>query len=74
MYCLIVKRGDLERYDVMYKMFSEKMPVIWERRHGDRRKSAGDPPNIEDRRRQERRRAPQPSWNALGFVVVERNN
>jgi hypothetical protein len=71
MYCLIVRRGDLTTYDTLYKTFGEKTPVIWERRHAERRKAASDVASAE-RRLGERRGVPPPSWKALGFVVVER--
>ena len=71
MYCLIVKHGDLERYDMLYKAFGEKMPVVWERRHVERRKSESRL-NSGDRRHGERRGPPSPCWVALGFVVVNR--
>jgi hypothetical protein len=72
MYTLIVKRGDLGRYDMLYKAFGERMPVIWERRHRERRKR-GDVAATEERRDGDRRGPPTPSWIALGFVVVDRN-
>ena len=73
MYCIIVKRGNLEDYDMLYKIFNEKMPVLLERRHGDRRRTPVPPPNTQDRRQKERRGAAPPSWVALGFVVAERH-
>ena len=72
MYCIIVKRGELERYDLLYGSFGQKMPVLWERRHADRRKTA-DAGATEDRRQRERRGPPQLSWTALGFAVAQRN-
>ncbi len=71
-YCIIVKRGDLDLYDLLYHAFAEKAPVILERRRGDRRKGA---PGFKasERRLRERREPPQASWKALGFVVVERS-
>ena len=68
MYRMYVKRGDPERYELLYNAFSERVAVVWERRKGDRRRSAA--PNGEDRRRSDRRGPASPSWHALGFVVV----
>jgi hypothetical protein len=73
MYCLIVRRGDYEGYDRLYKAFGQLLPVIWERRRGERRKAAQSV-GIEERRRGERRGSPPPSWTALGFVVVNRRS
>ncbi len=70
MYCLIVKRGDLTAYDVLYKAFAQRMPVVWERRRAERRRAAAG--GSEDRRKDNRRKGFPLSWKALGFVVVER--
>jgi len=66
---MIVKRGDIERYDVLFKTFSVRVPVSWDRRRTERRKAASTPPDGE-RRSSERRGSPPPSWKALGFVVI----
>ena len=71
MYCLIVKRGDFGRYDQLYKMFGNKMPVIWERRKVERRSSASGT-TVEERRQSDRRGPPPLSWPALGFLVANR--
>ena len=68
MYRMIVKRGDPEWYDVLYRTFNERMPVIWERRRRERRRPA--PVLPEERRRQERRGPAPATWTGLGFVVV----
>ena len=70
-YCVIVKRGDLDLYDLLYHAFAHKAPVILERRRGDRRKAASVD-RTSERRQRERRGPPPASWKALGFVVVER--
>jgi hypothetical protein len=69
MYRMYVKRGDPDRYELLYKMFSERLPVVWERRKGDRRRIKGAPEG--DERRRNERRGPMPaSWDALGFAVA----
>jgi len=73
MYCLIVKHGDIGRYELLYKVFGERMPVVWDCRHRERRRTSA-PPEIEERRRKERRGPPPASWSALGFVVVDRDS
>jgi hypothetical protein len=66
---MIVKRGDPEYFELLYKTFSERLPVVWERRKKDRRRPAGSAAD-DERRRQERRGPPPLSWAGLGFVVV----
>jgi hypothetical protein len=68
MYRMIVRRGDPEWYDVLYRTFNERLPVIWERRKRERRKPS--PTLMEERRRAERRGPVPTSWASLGFVVV----
>jgi hypothetical protein len=70
MCCIVVKRGEFNRYDTLYKAFATQSPVIWDRRVGDRRRGwrAFDGP---DRRAADRRGAAPPSWQALKFVVVD---
>jgi hypothetical protein len=67
---MIVRRGDLERYDTLYKTFSTRILVVWDRRRVDRRRQAEPPPDT-DRRSQDRRGAAATSWTALGFVVAD---
>jgi len=69
MYRMYVKKGDPERYELLYKTFSERLPVIWERRKADRRRNQASP-NGEERRRSDRRGPPPATWDALGFVVA----
>jgi hypothetical protein len=71
MHYIVVKRADFQGYDILHKAFGQKVPVIWERRHGERRQNAPDT-LTEERRYVKRRGAPPASWTALGFVVVER--
>jgi hypothetical protein len=71
MHSIVVKRGDFQGYDILHKAFGQKVPVIWERRHGDRRQNA-EFTHKQERRCLQRRGAPPASWTALGFVVVER--
>ncbi len=70
MYSVIVKRGDFERYDLLYKTFGSRVPILWDRRRHERRKS-DSPPETSNRRKGARRGVPPPSWLALGFVVID---
>ena len=70
MHCIVVKRGDYQQYDVLYKAFGARVPVIWDRRRIERRDP--DPPSrAGNRYGAERRGVTPPSWVALGFVVAE---
>ena len=73
MYCLVVRRGDYGQYDLLYKAFGDKMPVIWERRNRERRHQAADE-SVQERRQSYRRGFPQPSWLVLGFAVANRQS
>jgi len=66
--CIIVRRGDYQQYDRLYRAFGSLVPVVWDRRRTPR-PTDGD---AADTRREDRRHAPPASWVALGFVVVDR--
>lgn len=68
---VVVRRGDFQRYEVLYKVFGDRVPVIWDRRHSERRR-LDSLPDTSDRRRGKRRSVPPLSWLALGVVIVER--
>lgn len=70
---IVVKRGEFQRFDELYKVFvpNGAADVVWDRRLRERRKTkaAGD---VEERRHSERRKAQPVSWTGLSFVVCER--
>jgi hypothetical protein len=61
-YCIVVRRGDFQTYDLLYKMFGSRLPVIWDRREHEALHPDPD----------RRVRSAPASWVALGFVVAER--
>jgi hypothetical protein len=67
LHCIIVKRGKVEEYDALYKMFGSRVPVVW-----DRRRVSRPMPATGGARPADRRQGSPPSWVALGFVVVDR--
>jgi len=64
MECIIVRRGNHQVYGGLHQIFSEFLPVIWDRRRarGDDETSA---PTVT-----ERRQAPAPNWVAKGYIVA----
>ena len=71
MHCIVVKRGAFQSYDLLHTAFGQKLPVVWDRRHVERRRAMRSLEKL-NRRRTTRRGVPPASWPALGFVVVER--
>lgn len=70
MHCIIVKRGDFQTYDLLYKAFSARLPVIWDRRQRTAAPGAEQHPASTETNR--RSSTPPASWRVLGFVVVDR--
>ena len=72
---IVVKRGEFQRFDDLYKAFvpNGAADVVWDRRLRERRKAK--PPSEVQERRQSDRRSTQPvSWTGLSFVVCERRD
>ena len=65
MHCIVVRRGDFQTYDLLYKTFGSRLPVIW-----DRRKQTSEG-GAADAERNRRATATPASWVALGFVVAD---
>src|SRR4029453_121362 len=71
MHYIVVRRADFQGYDTLHKAFGQKVPVIWERRHTDRRQNANS--TCEQARRYIRRRgAPPARGRGPGWLPVER--
>jgi hypothetical protein len=72
---IVVKRGEFQRFDDLYKVFvpNGAADVVWDRRLRERRR-AKPSADVAERRRVERR-SPRPiSWTGLGFVVCEKRD
>jgi hypothetical protein len=70
---LIVRREALGRYAQLRDMGDAwGIPVLWDRRLGDRRQAPHGPPvtGQSERRRADRRRAPPITWRTLDFVLA----
>ena len=72
---IVVKRGEFQRFDDLYKAFvpNGAADVVWDRRLRERRK--GKEAVERQERRVATRRGPLPvSWTGLSFVVCERRD
>lgn len=67
---IIVRRGEHQLYDRLYRALGSIAPVVWDQR--GRLRSPQDGAVETEAPREERRRTPPVSWVALGFVVVDR--
>ena len=67
---IIVRQGAVPEYERLFKAFSDRVPVVWDRRLAQKRPAADS--DTASARPQNRRGTPPPSWTALGFVVVDR--
>jgi hypothetical protein len=65
---VVVQRGETALAEQLRAIAGSSVPVIWDRRDRDRR-AVADSVRLE-RRQQNRRRLPPPTWGALRFLVV----
>ena len=62
--CIIVRRGDVQTYDRLYKAWGHLVPVIWDRRRVSDTAPSGSHPN--------RRQKPPITWTVFGYIEVGR--
>ena len=68
---IIVREGAADRFSALRAAFApEGIDVAWDRRLGERRRSADDPSPPAERRRRDRRGTEPASWTLLDFLVV----
>ena len=68
---IVVRAGAVDRFAALRAAFApEGVEVVWDRRVGERRRSAPSPDPTPDRRRRDRRGSEPPSWTLLDFLVV----
>ena len=68
---IVVRAGAVDRFAALRAAFApEGVEVVWDRRLGERRRSAGDSTRDAERRRGDRRGAEPASWALLDFLVV----
>ena len=72
---IIVRRGCTETRNRLKEVFAgdPDVQIIWDRRHGERRRSTRQPaPAGGPQRRQTDRRRPAPdTWTALDFILIK---
>ncbi len=69
--CIIVRRGNVQEYDRLYKAWGHLVPVIWDRRRA-RNRPAADADTAPSAPYPNRRRKPPITWTAFGFIEVGR--
>ena len=69
--CIIVRRGDVQTYDRLYKAWGHLVPVIWDRRRA-RSCPVADADTAPSAPYPNRRRTPPLSWTAFGYIEVGR--
>ena len=68
---IVVRTGAMDRFSALRADFApEGVDVIWDRRCGERRRSAAEGSPAAERRRQDRRGPIPASWTLLDFIVV----
>jgi hypothetical protein len=68
---VIVRRGHFATFELLTRAFSDdpSVQIVWDRRRGDRRKSA-DSPDEGERRGTDRRREPPMQWGQLNYLAA----
>jgi hypothetical protein len=68
---IVVRTGAVDRFAALRAAFGpDGVDVVWDRRLGERRRSAAINGAATDRRRRDRRGAVPASWALLDFLVV----
>jgi hypothetical protein len=68
---IVVRAGAIDRFAALRAAFAaEGVEVVWDRRHGERRRLPADVVPAVERRHHDRRGAPPVSWTLLDFLVV----
>ncbi len=66
---VIVRRGHFATFELLTRTFANdpSMQIIWDRRIGERRQSAGD---VAPRNRRDRRRVPPLQWGQMNYMIA----
>jgi hypothetical protein len=67
-----VRRGHFATFELLSRTFADdsSVQIVWDRRMGERRRSAEGPGNGERRRSSDRRRVPPPQWGQMNYIVA----
>jgi hypothetical protein len=68
---VIVRRGHFATFELLTRTFADDptVQIIWDRRVGERRRTA-DGHGTNDRRRSDRRRVPPVQWGQLNYMIA----
>jgi hypothetical protein len=66
-----VRRGHFATFELLTRTFADDatVQIIWDRRIGERRR-ASDGPGVGERRRTDRRRAPNTQWGQVNYMIA----
>ena len=69
---VIVRRGHFATFELLSRTFADdpSVHIVWDRRMGERRRSAEGPGDGERRRSSDRRRVPPIQWGQLNYIVA----
>jgi hypothetical protein len=69
---VVVRRGHFATFELLTRTFSDDpgVRIIWDRRMGERRQSAGGRGDAERRRGSDRRRVPPSQWGQLNYMFA----
>jgi hypothetical protein len=72
---VIVRRGHFATFELLTRTFADDLSVqiIWDRRVGERRQSAGRQ-GTSERRRTDRRRVPPAQWGQMNYMIAGPEN
>ena len=70
---VIVRRGHFATFELLTRTFADdpSVQVIWDRRMGERRRSAEGRGNDERRTTVDRRRVPPSQWGQINYMVAD---
>jgi hypothetical protein len=70
---VIVRRGHFATFELLSRTFSDdpSVRIAWDRRMGERRRSADGPGDGERRRNSDRRRVPPLQWGQLNYMIAQ---
>lgn len=69
---VIVRRGHFATFELLSRNFADdpSVQIVWDRRMGERRRSAEGAGNGERRRSSDRRRVPPTQWGQINYIVA----